>query len=290
MITPSCVSCLTADFVHAGRTCEWSADAPARNRAHGQHKLFYMDLAALLQAFAVLGDATAMVDVVVAGAGPGYHFNDLIGMFSARVRWHLYDPGYEGNAICESVQRRAMALEHVHVHTGADGLMTVESARSLRGRVMAERPSTSILFLSDIRTVPARAAADFERQRRTYERRDMQLQRELTEALLARFAMLKMKIPYPDGAPAAEHSFHYYAGVPFVQPYARAMSTEFRLFVSRGGDGTCPTTAYNKKHVEGAWSYYNRVTRPREDRDATIVHALLYLYDFNVLSKPHDAP
>ena len=118
--------------------------------------------------------------------------------------------------------------------------------------------------------------------RREYEIRDMKLQDGILRALDARFAMLKMKIPYPDEAKS--DTFTYLNGIPFIQPFARVLSTEFRLFVTRNPDGSYPSIDYSKKNVEQAWSFYNRVTRPCEQRDAAIAMIVsnLYALNFNV--------
>lgn len=285
MLTPSTLNILRADFIHSdadNNKQPWSPESPPPNPAHGQNKLFYMDLLALLETHSRLDTPNAKIDVVVAGAGPGYHFCDMIKNFSDRVHWHLYDPGFEGNSICDDLCKMDKTHKNVNVYNGDEGYLTESKATQLARALRTYRTNTTILFLSDIRTVPPKATRDYEKMRRDYEIRDMALQEGILRALGASFAMLKMKIPYPEQAES--DVFTYLDGIPFVQPYARALSTEFRLFLSRDPDGSYSLIDYNKKKVEQAWSFYNRVTRPCEQRDAAIAMIVsnLYALNFNV--------
>ena len=72
---PSRHSVLRADFVLEGPELEWTQAHPPSNPAHGQRKLWYVDMLGVLEAYARVpeqgGRCDAELDVVVAGAGPG---------------------------------------------------------------------------------------------------------------------------------------------------------------------------------------------------------------------------
>lgn len=276
---PSRHGVLRADFVLEGPEMPWTSARPPKNPAQGQRKLWYVDMLAVLEAYARVlenGNVDAQIDVVVAGAGPGYHFARLVDCFPASVNWHLYDPGFDGNAICTAVQAVAARRKNVFVNTGEAGFMTETVAGALRTWIYRHRKRSKVLFVSDIRTVPARDSDDYEAKRRVRELEDMRLQLRLAEALRADFAMLKVKIPYPDEG--TSNAFEYAAGVCFIQPLCRALSSEFRLFVERGADGRFPMRYYYKLHNERAWSYYNRVVRPGGS-DREIMRCVDWLYE-----------
>ena len=177
------------------------------NLHHGQRKLFLSDMHIIMETIKICGPS---IDVVYAGAAPGYHTSHLSSLFP-EARLHLYDPADFDPTL----------KDHPKVSLHQE-MFTNEVAAKWTGKCNA--------FICDIR-VPT--ASRYETEIQIEE--DMQHQADWTKIIGADLTSLKFRPPYVNNDDDAKKvkDYKYYGGIVYWGIYPPVQSTEGRLFVTK---------------------------------------------------------
>jgi len=185
------------------------------------------------------------VAVVVAGAAPGDHFEDLSKTFGF-VDFHLYDPAPRWHPSLHRYRRP----RNVHIYPQKFQVKTAAEWTDKKGY-------DHVIFLSDLRVsdaefpTPHQVAAD------------MDLQKELTKTINACYSVLKFRPRYYDETnPRAKEyrTLQYFDGTIYLQGYPPKTSTETRLHVT----DTTSEREYDTLLHEKQMFYHNQVTRNKD--------------------------
>ncbi len=193
------------------------------------------------------------VAVVVAGAAPGDHFEDLSKTFGF-VDFHLYDPSPNWH---DNIYRRDRRPANVFIY---EEPFRVETARQWKDKKVTQENAVledyvlvyqHVIFLSDLRVADALKPSDDQVQT------DMVLQKELTEEMNACYSVLKFRPRFYDPRKEQFRMLKYFDGTIYFQGYPPRTSTETRLHVTdTKSEKTYDTLVYEKQLF-----YHNQVTR-----------------------------
>eukprot|EP00929_Paragymnodinium_shiwhaense_P087863 TRINITY_DN48013_c0_g1_i1.p1 TRINITY_DN48013_c0_g1~~TRINITY_DN48013_c0_g1_i1.p1 ORF type:complete len:528 (-),score=112.74 TRINITY_DN48013_c0_g1_i1:117-1625(-) len=188
--------------------------------------------------------------VIYAGSAPGTHVPFLETLFP-HLHFVLVDPG----------EFRVKATAKVEVRRE---FFTTELARALRED--PKRPSSSTLFISDVRTGDPKIHS--KEQVEAYVAKDMAMQQEWVRALEPHRAMLKFRLPWTPGRT------EYLHGDIHLPVWGPPTTTETRLIT----DGK-RTKLYDHRKYEEQMFFFNNVTRVRRYKTDVIGAGLCEGYD-----------
>lgn len=187
---------------------------------------------------------------ICAGGADGSHYKILAKMFPM-IEFHLYDP--------RAFYKGLYSIANINLYRQ---FWTKETAEEWKKR------KESILFVSDIRTIPKKGEVKFhDRTNATgsekFEKQiteDMVMQKEWVEMLTPVAAMLKFKLPYCDPKVNYGKQFtKYLQGEIRFQTWAPPSSTETRLWCYP--INKFKETFYDDKIYEDQMFRFNQITR-----------------------------
>lgn len=186
------------------------------------------------------------VAVVVAGAAPGDHFEDLSKTFGF-VDFHLYDPAPRWH---QSMHREDLRPANVFIYPQK---FELETAMQWKNKSVTQGNDVlvyqHVIFLSDLRIADAPKPSEDQVEA------DMQYQKEMTEEMNACYSVLKFRPRFYDAKKM--RTLKYFDGTIYFQGYAPRTSTETRLHVT----DTKSEKEYDTLVYEKQLFYHNQVTR-----------------------------